>query len=109
MGNIRVLVQIWWGLKGRPPISVDEGLALVQSSDDVERDIESALAAGIFRGEGNVRCVLVGKRPRINPQLNASVEMCDKESVAKVARVWGADYCVAEGDAQAARTLGEPA
>jgi len=54
-----------------------------------EREIEGALAAGIFRGEGNVRCVLVGKRPRINPQLSAAVEMCDKESVEGVAREWG--------------------
>ena len=54
---------------------------------ETERDIESALAAGIFRGEGNVRCVLAGRRPRINPQLNAAVEMCDKESFERVARV----------------------
>ncbi len=58
-------------------------------SQDFEREIENAVAAGIFRGEGNVRCVLVGKRPRINPQLNAGVEMCDKESVERVAREWG--------------------
>lgn len=55
---------------------------------EIEHEIESALAAGIFRGEGNVRCVLTGKRSRINPQLNAAVEMCDKESVEKVAREW---------------------
>lgn len=54
----------------------------------INREIESALAAGIFRGEGNVRCVLVGKRPRINPQLNAAVEMCDRVSVEKVAHEW---------------------
>jgi hypothetical protein len=56
--------------------------------EEIEREIASALAAGIFRGEGNVRCVLAGKRPRINPQLNAAVEMCDKESVERVAREW---------------------
>ncbi len=49
------------------------------------------MAAGIFRGEGNVRCVLVGKRPRINPQLGAAVEMCDKESVEIVAKGWGSN------------------
>lgn len=30
----------------------------------------------------------LGKRPRINPQLNAAVEMCDRESVERVAREW---------------------
>jgi hypothetical protein len=55
---------------------------------NTEAEIESAIAAGIFRGEGNVRCDLLGKRPRINPQLYAAVEMCDKESVEKVANVW---------------------
>jgi hypothetical protein len=30
----------------------------------------------------------VGRRPRINPQLNAAVEMCDRLSVERVARVW---------------------
>lgn len=58
-------------------------------SKELERETESAIAAGIFRGEGNVRCVLVGKRPRINPQLNAAVEMCDKESVERVTHEWG--------------------
>jgi len=57
--------------------------------EDVDHQIVSALAAGIFRGEGNIRCVLTGKRPRINPQLNAAIEMCDKESVQKVAFEWG--------------------
>jgi len=55
----------------------------------IEREVERALAAGIFRGEGNVRCVLSGKRPRVNPQLNAAVEMCDRESVERGAQVWG--------------------
>jgi hypothetical protein len=63
----------------------------VDDFEDIDCEIESALAAGIFRGEGNVRCVLVGKRLRTNPQLNAAVEMCDEESVQKVAREWGTD------------------
>jgi hypothetical protein len=65
------------------PVNLDE------LDKEVERETEGALAAGIFRGEGNARCVLAGKRPRINPQLNAAVEMRDRESVERVAREWG--------------------
>ena len=65
------------------------GFRLLDDSDRSKDDIDSALAAGIFRGEGTVRCVLVGKRPRINPQLGASVEMCDRASVERVANEWG--------------------
>ena len=55
------------------------------------------MAAGIFRGEGTVRCVLAGKRPRINPQLGASVEMCDRESVEIVGREWGSNVTKGSG------------
>ncbi|HVC26771.1 MAG TPA: hypothetical protein VND40_01280 [Nitrososphaerales archaeon] len=68
--------------------------------DDVqrpEREIDSALAAGIFRGEGTVRCALVGRRPRINPQLNASVEMCDRFSIERVAHEWGSTVSRSSG------------
>jgi hypothetical protein len=64
--------------------------------EEIQREIAGALAAGIFRGEGNVRC-LVGKRPRINPQFGAGVEMCDKKSVEMVAREWGSNVRRASG------------
>jgi hypothetical protein len=73
---------------------------------EVEQEIEGALAAGIFRGEGNVRCVLAGKRPRINPRVNAAVEMCDRESVERVAREWGSRVSRSSGGVQAAEVPG---
>lgn len=82
-----VLTGQEWDLR-TPADDLEYGLELDDLDKEVEREIESALAAGIFRGEGNVRCVLTGKRPRINPQLNAAVEMCDRESVERVAREW---------------------
>lgn len=82
------------------------GIALVSEGldNENEREIQSALAAGIFRGEGNVRCVLVGKRPRINPQLNAAVEMCDKESVERIAREWRSRVSKASGRCSSGET-----
>lgn len=72
-------------LKGREPV----GFVKVMDYDKSGEETAGALAAGIFRGEGNARCVLAGKRPRFNPQLNAGVEMCDENSVEIVAQEWG--------------------
>jgi hypothetical protein len=73
------------------------GASILEDFQKHEGDIESALAAGIFRGEGTIRCVLAGRRPRINPQLNASVEMCDRPSVERVAHEWGSKVSRSSG------------
>jgi hypothetical protein len=69
----------------------------MKNSEGHDRDIDSALAAGIFRGEGTVRCFLAGRRPRINPQLGASVEVCDRLSVERVAHEWGSNVSRSSG------------
>lgn len=53
-------------------------------------EIEEALAAGIFRGEGYVGCHLrsILYPSGRYPELSAEVKMCDRDSVETVARVW---------------------
>jgi hypothetical protein len=52
---------------------------------------EESIAVGIFRGEGHVGCHLNRRETRFgrHPELLAGVNMCDRNSVEIVAKVWG--------------------
>lgn len=47
-----------------------------------------AIAAGIYRGEGTIVCVVTKRGQSLQPNLHAKVEMCDRDSVELVARSW---------------------